>query len=327
MADARPTRRPASGRSVRFVEPPLRPGALRRAYAAFAENRLARFVSRHVNWKVDPVLLRLTGGRVSSTLMVRSGLLETTGARTGRRRRHAVIYFHDEDRIIVIASNAGAASNPGWFHNLCRHPHVVFAGHPMRAAVVVDPEDRRRLEELGDRVFPTFAAFRCRAEAAGRSVPIVQLTPASTTAALAEGRPLSVTTVDSLRTRRGRIDVARSEDPPMLLVVPSGYVGPSLVRRDLEVARRFAQQRTEPWWYVVTPSGVLPHPLNLVFLRSIHRLPNVAGYVVIARHRTLRAMARILGRLGGPDAAFENLEDAIAWMHAQPKHRAVGDQP
>lgn len=162
---------------LKVVIPPASPGLARRAYSAFAVTRFARLLSRLVSWKLDPVLLRVTGGRLASTLLFRSAVLETRGARTGRARRNALIYFHDGDRVILTASNAGAAHHPAWYHNLRAHPEVTYGGLPMRAAVVDDPADTRRLQELGDRTFPAFATYRAQAATAGRSVPIIQLSP------------------------------------------------------------------------------------------------------------------------------------------------------
>src|SRR5262249_6557878 len=43
---------------LRHVDATHPPGLFTRAYAALAATRLSRFVSRHVSWKLDPVLLR-----------------------------------------------------------------------------------------------------------------------------------------------------------------------------------------------------------------------------------------------------------------------------
>ena len=65
---------------LRHVDPNRRPGVFVRAYAALAATRFAKFVSRHVSWKIDPVLLRVTRGRVATTLVFPTALLETRGA-------------------------------------------------------------------------------------------------------------------------------------------------------------------------------------------------------------------------------------------------------
>ena len=161
---------------LKYVDPTRPAGAFARAHAAFAATRFAKFVSRHVSWKIDPLLLRLTGGRLATTLVFPTALLETRGARSGAPRRNAIIYFHDADRVTIAASNAGASRQPAWYHNLVAHPDVTFGGIPMRATVVEDDTERDRLWILADRVFPAFARYRQDAAKVQRTIPIVQLT-------------------------------------------------------------------------------------------------------------------------------------------------------
>jgi deazaflavin-dependent oxidoreductase (nitroreductase family) len=167
----------ALGSKLRYVNPSRPPGAAARAYATFAASRFARFISRHVNWKLDPLLLRATRGRLATTLVFPTAVLETHGARSGARRRNAIIYFHDGERVTIVASNAGNPRDPAWYHNLRAHPEVTFGGVPMRASVVDDEAERERLWVLADRVFPAFARYRDDAAKVNRRIPIVQLTP------------------------------------------------------------------------------------------------------------------------------------------------------
>ena len=165
----------AGGGLLRHVDPGRRPNRVARAYAALAGTRPARFASRHVGWRLDPLLLRLTRGRLASTLFFPAAVLETRGARTGELRRNAILYFHDGDRVTIVASNAGSPRHPAWYHNLRAHPEVTFGGIPMVATVVLDGTERKRIWVLADRVFPTYERYRREAAASGRSIPIVQL--------------------------------------------------------------------------------------------------------------------------------------------------------
>jgi deazaflavin-dependent oxidoreductase (nitroreductase family) len=163
---------------LRVVDATRSPGLLRRAVAALATLRPVLFFSRHVGWKIDPLLLRLTRGRFAMTLVFPTAVLETTGARTGELRRNAVIYWPDGIGITVAASHAGKPRNPSWYYNVIAHPNVVFGGVPMRAEVVpTDDHDRRWA--VGDRVFPAFASYRRSASSAGRTIPLIQLTPSA----------------------------------------------------------------------------------------------------------------------------------------------------
>jgi deazaflavin-dependent oxidoreductase (nitroreductase family) len=161
---------------LKYVDPNRPRGLFSRAYAAFSTTRLGRFISARVVWKVDPYLLQATRGRLGMGLVLPTALLETRGAKSGAVRRNAVIYFHDEDRVTIIASKAGDEKHPAWFHNLRAHPEVTFGGIPMRATVVSDKAEQQRLWMLADGVFAPYATYRREAAKANRRIPIVQLT-------------------------------------------------------------------------------------------------------------------------------------------------------
>lgn len=164
------------------MDPLARRGRLYRAYVWFISTSLMTSLARTrvwaaVTWKIDPVLMPLTRGRLGTGLMLPTALLQTRGARTGLVRRNAVIYFHDGDRVTIAASQAGLPNNPAWFHNLRANPDVTFGGEPFRAEVVEDEATRTRLWALADRVFPAYARYRETAGRTGRTIPIVQLIP------------------------------------------------------------------------------------------------------------------------------------------------------
>ena len=163
--------------ALRRVDPRKPRGALYRAFVRFNATPLANWVSKHVVWRLDPVVMRLTGGRLGLGLGLPSALLETRGARTGQPRRNGVLYFHDGEDAIVIASKLGMPEHPAWFHNLSAHPDVVLGGQPFRAEVVIDAAERERLWALADQVFATYATYRERAARAGRTIPVVRLVP------------------------------------------------------------------------------------------------------------------------------------------------------
>lgn len=161
---------------LKYVDPNRRQGWLSRAVAKLANTRFGRFLSVHVLWKVDPHLMRVTGGRLGMGLTLPTALLETQGAKSGAPRRNAVIYFNDGDRVTIVASKLGLPENPAWFHNLRANPDVIFGGVQMWATVVSDEAERQRLWALADRVFAPYEAYRREAGKTGREIPIVQLT-------------------------------------------------------------------------------------------------------------------------------------------------------
>jgi deazaflavin-dependent oxidoreductase (nitroreductase family) len=167
----------AHTRKLRYVDPCKRRGRLYLALCRFSASKAGAWLSVNVAWKIDPHLLKLTRGRFSTAAPVAAALLETRGARSGEPRRNATLYFHDGDRVTIIASLRGWPKHPAWYHNLRKHPDVVFGGLPFRAEIVEDQTERRRLWDLADRVYLQYADFRKQAQKAGRVIPIVQLVP------------------------------------------------------------------------------------------------------------------------------------------------------
>jgi deazaflavin-dependent oxidoreductase (nitroreductase family) len=169
--------------SLPYVDPRARRGLLYRLFVSFTSTRFMTWMARTrpwgaVVWRIDPVLMRLTAGRLRTGLLLPTALLETRGARTGRARRNAVIYFHDGDRVTIVASQAGRPENPSWFYNARANPDVSLGGRRFRAEVIEDEAERTRLWALADRVLPAFARYRDSAGRAGRTIPILQLVPA-----------------------------------------------------------------------------------------------------------------------------------------------------
>jgi deazaflavin-dependent oxidoreductase (nitroreductase family) len=164
-----------SVRDLPHVDPLAARGPLYRAYVRFLGTRLAAWLSMKIVWKIDPHLLRLTRGRVGMGLIVPTALLETRGARSGKPRRNGVIYFHDGEHVVIVASKLGAPEHPAWFHNAVAHPDVVLGGQPFRAEVVEDEAERARVWGLADRVFPPYAVYRERAARTDRTIPLLRL--------------------------------------------------------------------------------------------------------------------------------------------------------
>lgn len=162
---------------LRYVDPYERRGRLYLALCRFSATNAGAWLAVNIAWKIDPHLLEITRGRFSTAGPLATALLESRGARTGQPRRNATLYFHDGDRVTIIASKRGAPKNPAWYYNLRKHPDVVFGSLPFRAETVEDEAERQRLWNLADRVFPQYADYREQAGKAGRVIPILQLVP------------------------------------------------------------------------------------------------------------------------------------------------------
>lgn len=97
--------------------------ALDRALQRFAQSWVGGKLFITVFPAIDKRLLRLTGGRIG-TAPEMTVLLHTIGARSGQPRTTPVVYTPRGDDLVVVASKAGAANHPAWYHNLMAHPDI-----------------------------------------------------------------------------------------------------------------------------------------------------------------------------------------------------------
>ena len=150
------------------------------AYAALMRTPPGRWFGINVATRVDPWLMRATRGRVGLALVLPSALLTSRGAKSGAERVNPVLYFHDGDDVILVASSFGRDSHPAWYHNLKANPDVRLGkggGGARYRAVEVADDERARVWALADRIYPPFDDYRRRAGASGRTIPLVRLVP------------------------------------------------------------------------------------------------------------------------------------------------------
>ena len=114
----------------------------------------------------------VVGGQFAGARLL---LLTTTGAKSGLTRINPLAYLADGDRHIIIASFAGAPSNPPWYHNLLANPEVgVEVGSDRfnaRADVLTEPE-RTELYAKMAQMMPVFTEYQSKTT---RTIPVIAL--------------------------------------------------------------------------------------------------------------------------------------------------------
>jgi deazaflavin-dependent oxidoreductase (nitroreductase family) len=142
--------------------------------------RPGRWLARRVAPRIDPTLLRVSRGRLSSALVTPELLLFHTGSRTGRRRTTPLTYFTDQGRAIVIASNYGGARHPAWYYNVLANPTVTISAGGYTGTFLgeeVTSPERERLWGLAVEFIPSYAEYE---QLAGdRRIPILAFTEIS----------------------------------------------------------------------------------------------------------------------------------------------------
>jgi len=146
---------------------------------ALARTRLGGWLFVNVFPAVDRWLIPRTRGRLKVALGQPILLLHTRGAKTGESRTTPLLYTPYGGRYIVVASKAGSAHHPGWYHNVRAHPDAVtveLGGRhiAVRPRVVDEPER----SELWARVNDNYNGYDAYARrAGGRVIPVVVLQP------------------------------------------------------------------------------------------------------------------------------------------------------
>lgn len=102
-------------------------------------------------------------------------LLTTIGAKSDQPRTTPMMYIPDGNRLLVIASNAGATRHPDWYYNLVAHPEVsveVKNATYDAIATVTEGEERQRLWAKVIAAAPFFTEHQAKIT---REIPVIAL--------------------------------------------------------------------------------------------------------------------------------------------------------
>ena len=107
-------------------------------------------------------------------------ILTTVGAKSGKEREQLLGGFPDgENAWLVVASNGGSSSHPGWFFNIAKNPDKVWAqvGN-RRFRVKVDSLQGAEREAAFARVAAEAKNYADYPVKTDREIPVIRITPA-----------------------------------------------------------------------------------------------------------------------------------------------------
>ena len=134
-----------------------------RTLEKFARTPPGYWFVRKVAPRVDPPLLRISGGRFSSVYPTPVMLLTTTGAKSGLPRTLPLLYVADGDSLI--------------YRNLKAHPEVeVLAGKhtgTYTASEITDPAERENAWAKSVDQYAGYSDYEVRA--GNRTIPLIRL--------------------------------------------------------------------------------------------------------------------------------------------------------
>ncbi len=122
---------------------------------------------------------RANGGKVTGPFAGAPLLLLTPPApRAAQTRTSPVVHTRDGDRYVIIASKAGAPTNPDWYHNLRGQPPGHHRGRRPRPSRSRPPRRRATSASASGTqqaaLMPNFAEYATKTT---REIPVVVLTP------------------------------------------------------------------------------------------------------------------------------------------------------
>jgi len=143
----------------------------------FSTTTVGRFIAIQLAARLDPVLYKLTGGKVTTVgpQVIPQLVLTTIGRKSGQKRSVQLGYTEDGDDYLVVASNFGGKNHPGWSYNLDAHPEAEVQLGPETKKVIATRVSDEEKETLWPRIadnIPQMKSYRVRTE---RNIKVYRL--------------------------------------------------------------------------------------------------------------------------------------------------------
>ena len=145
---------------------------------AFAASRLGGWYFLNVGSRLDPVLMRISGGRWNSGMGQPVGILKIRGAKSGLMRELPLLCIPEGDGYIVVASRTGHPKHPAWYYNLRANPEIRLLIHGKEEAFIAHEaagEERAELWRKAVWFYPGYAVYQQRA--GERVIPVLLVRP------------------------------------------------------------------------------------------------------------------------------------------------------
>jgi len=134
-----------------------------------------------IKWmsKLQTWLFKSTKGKLGNKFLRGSevGILTTIGRKSGEPRDSPLLFLQEGQRIVLVASQGGRATNPMWYLNLKANPRITFQTKAGKFSLVArDATDAERDDYWPklDAMYPDFVNYRSYTD---RKIPIVICDP------------------------------------------------------------------------------------------------------------------------------------------------------
>jgi deazaflavin-dependent oxidoreductase (nitroreductase family) len=152
------------------------PTRFQKAMHRVGMSKAGRRFGIEVSSRIDPFLLRVSGGRISTTAFFPLVLLTVRGRKTGAPRTVPLVYFTQGDEVILTASSFGREKHPAWYWNIKANPEVELRAKGRGGRYVAretEGAERDRLFALSKQLYAGYGLYEERA--ATRTIPVFAL--------------------------------------------------------------------------------------------------------------------------------------------------------
>ena len=140
-----------------------------------------RWFAINVASRIDPLLMRVTNGKLSCFGRAPVLLLAVRGRKSGELRTTPLLYYTEGDDVILVVSNFGRETHPAWYYNALAAPEVTLMSGgrsgAYRASEVTDEEERRRLFGGFERLTRVYSNYVGLAKSYGRQIRVLRFAP------------------------------------------------------------------------------------------------------------------------------------------------------
>jgi deazaflavin-dependent oxidoreductase (nitroreductase family) len=144
---------------------------------------MAEYIPSPRDWVREQVELYESSGGTRGTTLLDTGLpviiVTNRGRKTGAIRKTPLMRVKDGANYVLVGSQGGAPTDPGWVYNLRTDPAVEVRDltivQPMHVREVTDEADRSRLWALAVAAYPPYAEYQAKT---ARKIPVFIAEPA-----------------------------------------------------------------------------------------------------------------------------------------------------
>ncbi|MET0702943.1 MAG: nitroreductase family deazaflavin-dependent oxidoreductase [Mycobacterium sp.] len=145
------------------------------------KNLNSPLVGTMIKWmsRAQTFVFKKTNGKLGDKFLKGSevGILTTTGRKSGEKRDSPLLFLQEGQRIVLVASQGGRATNPMWYLNLVANPSITFQTKreklQLTAREATDAERDEYWPKL-DAMYPDFVNYRSYTD---RKIPIIICDP------------------------------------------------------------------------------------------------------------------------------------------------------